>query len=93
MDHLKQSIADKGQIQPIIVRKIRGGYIVFDGNRRVIAMEGLGHEAVKARIIEECCVVRNGRLVITNIQSDVVELPITSIKLRRVIYERKRPVT
>lgn len=53
LDELKQSIKQKGIIQPVTVRKARdGGYELISGERRIRASSELGLQTIPAYIIE-----------------------------------------
>jgi ParB family transcriptional regulator, chromosome partitioning protein len=49
---LKQSIAEKGLVQPITVRKFGAGYQLIAGERRLRAVRDLGLESIPAYILE-----------------------------------------
>ena len=52
LDELKQSIKEKGVIQPITVRRIPEGYQLITGERRVRAAREAGLAAIPAYVIE-----------------------------------------
>jgi len=52
LEELKQSIKEKGVIQPITVRKVDGYYELIAGERRLRAVSELGLDRVPAYIIE-----------------------------------------
>jgi ParB family chromosome partitioning protein len=52
LGELKQSISEKGVIQPITVRKVESGYELIAGERRLRAIAELGLNMVPAYIIE-----------------------------------------
>ncbi|RMD86933.1 MAG: ParB/RepB/Spo0J family partition protein [Calditrichaeota bacterium] len=52
LDELKQSIAEKGVIQPISVRKVNSEYELIAGERRLRAVKELGHETIPAYILD-----------------------------------------
>lgn len=47
---IQKSMAEVGQLTPILVKEIRGKYIIADGHRRVRAAENLGWKNISARI-------------------------------------------
>jgi ParB family transcriptional regulator, chromosome partitioning protein len=49
---LKQSIAEKGLVQPITVRRYGAGYQLIAGERRLRAVRDLGLEAIPAYILD-----------------------------------------
>ena len=51
MQELKDSIAEKGVIQPITVRPHNGAYQLIAGERRLRAVNGLGFEEIPAYIL------------------------------------------
>lgn len=51
LDELKQSIAEKGVVQPITVRRKNGGFQLVSGERRLRAVKELGYETIPAYII------------------------------------------
>jgi ParB family transcriptional regulator, chromosome partitioning protein len=51
LEELKQSIAEKGLIQPITVRKFNNGYQLISGERRLRAVTALGIAAIPAYIL------------------------------------------
>jgi ParB family chromosome partitioning protein len=51
LDELRQSIVEKGIIQPITVRRIENGYQLISGERRVRAAREAGLEKIPAYII------------------------------------------
>ncbi|MBN1155182.1 ParB/RepB/Spo0J family partition protein [candidate division KSB1 bacterium] len=51
LEELKQSIAEKGVIQPITVRRFNAGYQLIAGERRLRAVMALGLESIPAYII------------------------------------------
>lgn len=51
LEELKQSIKEKGIIQPITVRKIPSGYELISGERRLRASQSLGLEKIPAYVI------------------------------------------
>jgi len=52
LDELKQSIKEKGVIQPITVRRITGGYQLISGERRVRAAREAGLATIPAFVME-----------------------------------------
>lgn len=52
LEELKQSIAEKGIIQPITVRKWNNGYQLIAGERRLRAVSALGHESIPAYVMD-----------------------------------------
>jgi len=52
MEELKNSIAEKGVIQPVTVREKDGRYELIAGERRLRAVKELGYEKIPAFIIE-----------------------------------------
>ncbi len=52
LDELKQSIKEKGVIQPITVRRFSGGYQLISGERRVRAAREAGLRTIPAYVIE-----------------------------------------
>lgn len=51
LEELKQSIAEKGVVQPITVRRKDSGYQLVSGERRLRAVKELGYETIPAYII------------------------------------------
>ena len=51
LDELTASIEEFGVIQPITVRKVRGGYEIIAGERRFRASENAGLDSIPAIII------------------------------------------
>lgn len=49
---LKQSIAQKGLVQPVTVRKHNGGYQLISGERRLRAVRDLGIDSIPAFIMD-----------------------------------------
>lgn len=49
---LERSIADKGLIQPIVVREFQGKYQLICGHRRLQACRNLGWERIRAVIVD-----------------------------------------
>ncbi len=52
LNELKLSIAEKGVIQPVTVRRIDGGYQLIAGERRLRAVRELGYEQIPAYILK-----------------------------------------
>lgn len=52
MKELKESIAEKGIIQPICVRETESGYQVIAGQRRLMAVKQLGLNTIPAFVLE-----------------------------------------
>lgn len=52
IEYLKESIREKGILQPIIVRPDDGGYEIVAGNRRLMALKALGYRVVPAHVVE-----------------------------------------
>lgn len=52
LDELKQSIAEKGVIQPISVRVAEAGYELIAGERRLRSVQDLGLERIPAYILD-----------------------------------------
>jgi ParB family chromosome partitioning protein len=52
LEELKRSIAEKGVIQPITVRRRDGGYQLIAGERRLRAAKGLGLQRIPAYVLD-----------------------------------------
>ncbi|MBD3288457.1 ParB/RepB/Spo0J family partition protein [candidate division KSB1 bacterium] len=52
LDELKQSIAEKGVIQPITVRRFGNGYQLIAGERRLRAVSSLGLEYIPGYVLD-----------------------------------------
>lgn len=52
MEELKRSIAEKGIVQPITVRRFNSGFQLIAGERRLRAVRDLGHVTIPAYILE-----------------------------------------
>ena len=49
---LAESIRSEGLLQPIVVRKVKGGYELIAGERRLRAFKQLGQKFIPVRVIE-----------------------------------------
>ena len=49
---LAESIRSEGLLQPIVVRKVKAGYELIAGERRLRAFKSLGQKSIPVRIIE-----------------------------------------
>jgi len=52
LEELKQSISENGIIQPITIRSTDNGYELIAGERRLRAVQELGHERIPAFVLE-----------------------------------------
>ena len=52
LDELKQSIVENGVIQPITIHRVRGGFELIAGERRLRAVQDLGYKKVPAFVME-----------------------------------------
>lgn len=47
---IQKSMEEVGQLTPILVKELRGKYIIADGHRRVRAAENIGWKTISARV-------------------------------------------
>lgn len=87
LSELAGSIAQRGLIQPIVVRAVEGGYEVIAGERRLRAAEMAGRSVVPAMIIEASDeeVLQIG--LIENIQRDDLNPLDRAVALNRLMEE------
>ena len=52
VDEFAESIAARGQLQPIIIRPQDSGYVLVVGSHRLEAVRKLGHEAIDCRVLD-----------------------------------------
>jgi len=52
VDELANSIAERGLLQPIVVRPVEGGFEVVAGNRRLAACKSLGMRKIPCHVVE-----------------------------------------
>jgi ParB-like nuclease domain len=52
VDEFAESIAARGQLQPIIIRPQDSGYVLVVGSHRLEAVRKLGHEAIECRVLD-----------------------------------------
>jgi len=67
---LKDSIREKGLIQPVVVRPVEGGYELIAGERRFRAVQELGHEEIPVVIKEVSDADSLEMSIIENIQRE-----------------------
>lgn len=52
VDEIAESILEKGQLTPILVRKGKGRYVLIEGLHRLEACKALGEETVVGSIVQ-----------------------------------------
>lgn len=65
---LAESIRSEGLLQPIVVRKVKGGYELIAGERRLRAFKQLGQKFIPVRIIEASDASSAALALIENLQ-------------------------
>ncbi len=88
IEELKQSILEKGIIQPITVRRLGGGYQLIAGERRLRAAREAGMEAIPAVVMEVSSPEEMMELsLIENIQREDLN-PIEEAKAYRMLADQ-----
>jgi ParB family chromosome partitioning protein len=87
LSELARSIAQRGLIQPIVVRRVEGGYEIVAGERRLRATEMAGRRAIPAMVVEAADedVIQIG--LIENIQRDDLNPLDRAAALNRLLEE------
>lgn len=50
IDDLADSIKEQGQLTPVLVRPVNGGYELVHGERRLRAMQSLGRDTIEGKV-------------------------------------------
>lgn len=88
IEELKQSILEKGIIQPITVRRLGGGYQLIAGERRLRAAREAGMETIPAVVVEVSSPEEMMELsLIENIQREDLN-PIEEAKAYRMLADQ-----
>ena len=67
---LAESIRSEGLLQPVVVRKVSGGYELIAGERRLRAFRHLGQKTVPARVVEASDATSAFMALLENLQRD-----------------------
>lgn len=88
IEELKRSIAEKGVIQPIIVKRTEEGYQLIAGERRLLAVKQSGGKSIPALVVEVSSPEEMMELaLIENIQREDLN-PIEEAKAYQTLIQR-----
>jgi hypothetical protein len=96
VDELAESIKERGQLQPIIVRPRKLGYFLVAGRHRLEAVKKLEHEAIECRVLEG---LDADQALLAEIDENLIRADLSPAETathhaeRKRIYEKMHPET